>query len=58
METDDSEYMMLALVAAQEAAAKGEVPVGAIIVAGGTVVGRGYNCREERQDRLRFAAIE
>lgn len=57
MEIHDHEYMKLALAAAQEAADKGEVPVGAIIVAAGKVVGRGYNCREERQNPLGHAEL-
>jgi tRNA(adenine34) deaminase len=35
--------MRLALVLADEAAARGEVPVGAIVVLGGRVIGRGFN---------------
>ena len=35
--------MIEALREAEEAAAAGEVPVGAVVVAGGTVVGRGRN---------------
>ena len=57
MEICDSEYMKLALSAAQEAARKGEVPVGAVIVADGKVVGRGSNCREEQQNPLGHAEI-
>ena len=50
MEDSDITYMTLALAAARQAAAHGEVPVGAIIVSGGEVLGTGYNCREQRQD--------
>ena len=57
MEICDSEYMKLALSAAQEAAGKEEVPVGAIIVSGGEVVGRGYNRREEQQNPFGHAEI-
>jgi tRNA(adenine34) deaminase len=57
METCDSEYMRLALSAAQEAANRGEVPVGAIIVANGKIVGTGYNCREGQQNPLGHAEI-
>ena len=57
MEICDSEYMKLALSAAQEAARKGEVPVGAVIVADGKVVGTGSNCREERKNPLGHAEI-
>ena len=39
-----------ALKEAQKAARKGEVPVGALIVSGGKVVGRGHNRRETGSD--------
>ena len=51
------EYMRLALVFAQEAAADGEVPVGCVIVKDGTVVGRGRNTRERDRDALMHAEI-
>lgn len=40
---NDAGYMRLALELAARAAAAGEVPVGAVVVRDGTVVGRGYN---------------
>jgi tRNA(adenine34) deaminase len=39
----DTGYMRLALELAARAAAAGEVPVGAVVVQDGVVVGRGYN---------------
>jgi tRNA(adenine34) deaminase len=57
MEIRDGEYMRLALAAARAAADKGEVPVGAIIVANGEIVGTGYNCREGQQNPLGHAEI-
>lgn len=39
----DSEFMSRALDLAQQAQAAGEVPVGAIVVKDGIIVGRGYN---------------
>ena len=39
----DTDYMQLALALAAQAAAAGEVPVGAVVVQNGVVVGRGYN---------------
>lgn len=39
----DSAYMQEALKLAAQAAATGEVPVGAVIVKDGVIVGRGYN---------------
>jgi tRNA(adenine34) deaminase len=57
MESYDLGFMNLALAAAREASMRGEVPVGAVIVSGGAVVGTGYNCREERQNPLCHAEI-
>ncbi len=56
----DEQYMDLALILADEAAAEGEVPVGAIVVrdADGTVVGRGRNRREAVRHALSHAEIE
>jgi tRNA(adenine34) deaminase len=39
----DIGWMRAALALAEEAAAAGEVPVGAVVVRGGEIVGRGYN---------------
>ena len=40
---DGEHYMRQALALAAQAAAAGEVPVGAVVVKAGEVVGRGYN---------------
>ena len=40
---EDRERMAAAIVEAKAAAAGGEVPVGALVVAGGSIVGRGQN---------------
>ncbi|MDH3445474.1 MAG: tRNA adenosine(34) deaminase TadA [Deltaproteobacteria bacterium] len=53
----DGAYMKLALAEARKAAAKGEVPVGAVIVQRGNVVGQGFNQRETRQNPLAHAEI-
>ncbi len=50
--------MQQALALAAEAAAEGEVPVGAVIVKDGTVVGRGRNRRELGRNALAHAEIE
>ena len=42
----DIEFMKQALALAEEAAACGEVPVGAIVVRDGEILGKGYNRRE------------
>ncbi|MEK6735002.1 MAG: tRNA adenosine(34) deaminase TadA [Pseudomonadota bacterium] len=41
---DDAYFMRLAFDQAQQALAIGEVPVGAVVVRNGEVVGRGHNC--------------
>ena len=57
MEANDINFMQLALAAAREAGSRGEVPVGAVIVAAGKVISSGYNCREERRSPLGHAEI-
>lgn len=42
-ELGDEEFMSQALDLAREAQAEGEVPVGAVVVKDGAVIGRGYN---------------
>lgn len=51
-------FMREALALAREAAAEGEVPVGAVIVKGDRVVGRGRNRRELGKNALAHAEIE
>lgn len=46
----DSEYMRHALELAQEAGSHGEVPIGAVVVCDGSIVGTGYNRREMDHD--------
>ena len=43
MNTEDEGYMRRALALAQRAAEEGEVPVGAVVVAEGRIVGEGWN---------------
>ncbi|RNC67414.1 MAG: nucleoside deaminase [Desulfuromonadales bacterium] len=47
---DDAHWMGKALREAEKAAARGEVPIGAVIVRDGTIIGRGYNLREGKND--------
>ena len=54
----DREYMAQALALAKEAAEEGEVPVGCVIVRGGTVIGVGRNRREGIKNALAHAEIE
>ena len=57
--TEQEKYMAPALALAREAAAAGEVPVGCVIVdAGGRIIGRGRNRREEKQATCSHAEME
>ena len=49
--------MRLALVQAERAAAQGEVPVGAVAVLNGQVIGQGFNAKEAEQDPTAHAEI-
>ena len=53
----DVSYMLLALDEGRNAAEKGEVPVGAVVVCEGEVIGRGHNQRETQQSPLAHAEI-
>ena len=58
-EADYEKYMRMALELAAEAAGRGEVPVGCVVVdGGGNVVGRGRNRREERRRVSGHAEME
>lgn len=46
----DEDFMREALALAAEGAALGEVPVGAVLVQDGRVIGRGFNCQISRHD--------
>jgi tRNA(adenine34) deaminase len=54
---DDERWMMVALDEARAAAATGDVPVGAVIVADGAIVGRGRNRRELDRDPTAHAEL-
>jgi tRNA(adenine34) deaminase len=53
----DEAWMLEALVLAREAGSEGEVPVGAIVVCGGVIVGRGRNSPLARVDPTAHAEI-
>lgn len=53
----DEAFMHEALREAEQAAADGEVPVGAILVHGNDIVARGRNAREDRQDPTAHAEL-
>lgn len=54
---DDGAYMRLALAQAHKAGEAGEVPVGAVIVRDGVVIGAGFNRREALQSPLAHAEM-
>ena len=57
MERDDAYWMGKAIAQARKAEAIGEVPIGAVIVRDGTVIARGHNLRESRQDPAAHAEL-
>ena len=54
---DHTRFMQLALAEARRAQASGEVPVGAVVVADGAVVGAGYNHPISAEDPTAHAEI-
>lgn len=54
----EQKFMQAALALAAEAAAEGEVPVGAVVVCDGEIVGTGRNRREYGKNALYHAEIE
>ena len=50
-------YMRRCLELAEEAAALGEIPVGAVVVKDGAIVGEGYNRRETDRDATGHAEM-
>ncbi len=55
---DDTRFMRLALAEARLAAAEGEIPIGAVVVCGGRVVGRGHNLTERLSDVTAHAEMQ
>jgi len=47
---DDETWMRAALAEAEAAAAKGEIPIGAVIVRDGELIAAGHNLRETERD--------
>jgi len=54
----DEYFMGQAIALAQQAADEGEVPVGAVVVKDGKIVGRGRNRRELAKNALAHAELE
>ena len=57
IQTDDERFMREALARADEAEASGEAPVGALVVAGGQVIGAGANAPIASRDPTAHAEI-
>jgi tRNA(adenine34) deaminase len=57
--TDDQDmkFMRAALAEAERARQKGEVPIGAVLVLDGAIVGRGHNLRETSNDPTSHAEM-
>lgn len=56
-QNDDGYWMRVALTEAERAYALGEVPVGAVVVREGLILGRGYNQTETLKDPTAHAEI-
>jgi tRNA(adenine34) deaminase len=56
-ETEASQWMARALAEARRAEKLGEVPIGAVVIAGGKIVGRGYNETTRTHDPTAHAEI-
>jgi tRNA(adenine34) deaminase len=56
-ETPETAFMRRALAAAEQAAGRGEVPVGAVVVLGGEVIAVAHNERETGSDPTAHAEI-
>jgi tRNA(adenine34) deaminase len=54
---DDAYWMGIALREAKKAGDRGEIPIGAVVVRDGAIIGRGYNLREGKQDPVAHAEI-
>jgi tRNA(adenine34) deaminase len=54
---DDERWMRLAIHEASRAVEHGDVPVGAVVVLSGEVIGAGHNERERRQDPTAHAEL-
>ena len=54
----ESRFMTRAIELARLASSEGEVPVGAVIVKDGKIIGEGYNMREQKGNALSHAETE
>ena len=51
------DFMNEAKKEALKALKKNEVPIGAVLVKNGKIIGRGHNCREKKQNAIKHAEI-
>lgn len=56
--TTDERFMTMALDEARAALAQDEIPIGAVVVADGTVIGRGHNLTETLRDVTAHAEMQ
>ncbi len=56
--TESEFFMTEALLEAKKAFDAGEVPIGAVIVQNGKIIGRGHNLRNSQKNPLRHAEID
>ena len=54
----DEQYMQLALAEARQALQRDEVPIGAVVVCAGRVIGRGHNLTETLTDATAHAEMQ
>ncbi|AIQ61884.1 adenosine deaminase [Paenibacillus stellifer] len=57
LQLEHEQWMREAIAEARKAEALGEVPIGAVIVQGGAIIGRGYNLRETTLDSTAHAEM-
>ena len=53
----DVEFMNAALALAEKAASMGEIPVGAVVVRDGEIIGTGHNLRENKKSATAHAEV-
>ncbi len=53
----EEKFMLAAIRLAKKAKAEGEVPIGAVVVLDGKIIGRGYNVRTKRQMATQHAEV-
>lgn len=57
-QTDDEKFMQQALAEARKALSEDEIPIGAVVVADGVIIGRGHNLTETLHDVTAHAEMQ